>query len=159
MGLRRVSDPALQRHPVDSRRSPLNRMHRSLLRKTRSLRRAGSGLRCISNACSERVLRQVANAVLFRASGATPASCDRSWEAVCLLFERRVSLHGSLPGVWLAVGSVRVGLMRPRACRSLRNTPALYAAGLFAQKAFQIIVSGLRWMTSGRCRLPSAGGR
>ena len=31
------------------------------------------------------MLREMANAVLLRASGATPASCDRSLEAACLL--------------------------------------------------------------------------
>ena len=40
------------------------------------------------------------NTVLLRASGATRAFCDRSWEPVCLLSERRVSLRGSPPSVW-----------------------------------------------------------
>ena len=56
---------------------------------------------------------EVSNAVLLPASGAKPASCGRSLEAACLLFERRVLPHGSPPRVWLAVASVHAVRIAP----------------------------------------------
>jgi hypothetical protein len=81
---------------------------------------------------------------LFRAYEVTQGACGLSSEAVCPLFARRVLLRelppGASPEIVLAPG----GQPHRRACRSQRNTLALYGEALLVRKARRIIVTGLR---------------